>query len=96
MIKITDDIWMDEYKPIYNNNDINEGLKDFHPNVIKDNEADSEMLYQACRENRVWTLIDADGHLYIVSGFHYVNRLDVYITEIAYNPNEDIEIDWES
>ncbi len=31
---------------------------------------------------RVWTLVDGDdGNLYIVDGYHHVNRLNYFITE---------------
>ncbi len=31
--------------------------------------------------NRVWTVIDCDGTLYVTAGFHFVNRLNYIITE---------------
>ena len=32
-------------------------------------------------DDYVWTLVDADGKLYVESGFHYVNRLGYFITQ---------------
>jgi hypothetical protein len=34
---------------------------------------------------RVWTLVDGDdGNLYIVDGFHLVNRINYFITEVPF------------
>jgi hypothetical protein len=30
----------------------------------------------------VWTLVDVDGKLYITPGYHYVNRVGYFITEL--------------
>ena len=87
---ITDNEFYEKYIPIMDNE---ETIKDFHPKVINDIEGDE--LDLAIKENRVWTLLDCDGHLWLTSGMHFVNRIDVYITEKPYESNQIIEIDWE-
>ena len=37
---------------------------------------------------RVWTLIEADQGLYIVDGYHYVNRLNYFITNNQFEGQE--------
>lgn len=32
-------------------------------------------------ENKVWTLMEEDGEMFIVTGFHFVNRLGYFVTE---------------
>lgn len=32
-------------------------------------------------ENRVWTLMEEDGKMFIVTGFHFVNRVGYFVTE---------------
>ena len=32
----------------------------------------------------VWTEVENDGHICILSGFHFVNRLRYFITEVPY------------
>ena len=34
--------------------------------------------------NRVWTLVDGDDGTYIVNGYHLVNRIHYFITEIPF------------
>lgn len=31
--------------------------------------------------NRVWTLMEEDGEMWIATGFHFVNRLGYFVTE---------------
>ena len=40
----------------------------------------------------LWTIVDADGSLYAVSGWHFVNRLGYILTEEAWE--EETEAVW--
>jgi hypothetical protein len=40
----------------------------------------------------LWTIVDADGSLYAVSGVHFINRIGYLVTEEAWD--EDIEAVW--
>lgn len=43
--------------------------------------------------NTVWTLIEGDDNeLYIVSGYHHVNRLAYFITEAAWTSDMEIPV----
>ncbi len=42
----------------------------------------------ASEPDRVWTLVDYDGTLYVTSGMHYVNRLGYFVTKVPLNPND--------
>jgi hypothetical protein len=33
-------------------------------------------------EKAIWTEVDGDGGVYIISGFHYVNRIQYYVCEV--------------
>ena len=44
-----------------------------------------------CSKN-LWTIVDADGSLYAVTGVHIVNRFGYIVTEEAWT--EDIEAVW--
>ena len=38
--------------------------------------------------NKVWTLVDGDdGNLYIVNGYHLVNRINYFVTEVPFEGN---------
>ena len=46
----------------------------------------------ATEPNRVWTLIEGDsGNLWITNGYHFVNRLNYFITEVPFE-GSDVEI----
>ena len=80
----TYDAWVREFKPITNNLVI-------HDNIIHfETYGDEVEFVQKQNENNVWTEVDGDEGTYIVSGYHYVNRIHYYITT---NPwIEDVEV----
>jgi hypothetical protein len=43
-------------------------------------------------ENKVWTYADGDYCSYVSSGYHYVNRIGYYITEVPYEEDTQYEI----
>lgn len=45
---------------------------------------------------RIWTLVDADGHLCIISGWHFVNRLGYFISDVPADEHVSICVDLES
>lgn len=90
MIKINSKQWDDEFIPIMDG----ESYKDFHPKIVNDDE--KKILEKALLEDRVWTLLEGDdGDLFLANGLHFVNRIDVYITEKPYDKNEVYEVNWE-
>lgn len=87
---LTSEEWDEEFIPIMDG----ESYKDFHPKVVNDDE--KKVLEKALLEDRVWTLLEGDTEdLFLANGLHYVNRLDVYITEKPYDRNLIYEINWE-
>ncbi|MFN8928829.1 MAG: hypothetical protein ACK5WQ_00485 [Alphaproteobacteria bacterium] len=47
-------------------------------------------------QNKIWTFCNGDDGDFIVSGWHYVNRVGYFITEIAFHDNAEIEVQLES
>ena len=95
-IQLTSDEWIEQYDPIF---DEDGTLVDYDPRIDEGFGLPSlkrQDLETAIAENRAWTMLDTDGHLYIVSGTHTVNMLSYHITEKPYNEDEDIEVDYES
>ena len=88
VVQVSYEDWEEQYQPIMKG----ESLKDFHPKILE-NKKDQNTLAKAVKENKVWTLVDTDEGLVIMSGFHFVNRIDVYITEKPFK--EEIEINYE-
>ena len=39
---------------------------------------------RAQRAQNIWTLLECDGKTFICEGFHYVNRIGYFITEVSY------------
>jgi hypothetical protein len=75
----TYDAWFETFKPITNSIRNN---KDY-PFETYGEEFD---VVKQADEKHIWTEVDGDEGCYIVAGFHFVNRIQYYITE---NPWED-------
>ena len=75
--------WEEKYKPIINpfveNNYLFETFGEEYDFVTKANPLN------------IWTLIDGEDGTYIVDGWHFVNRISYFITEVPHN-DEGIEI----
>jgi hypothetical protein len=82
---MTYDYWVDTYKPIKNK--ISKYATDdlIHFETYGD---EYEAVKQANEINpkTVWTEVDGDEGTYILAGWHFVNRIQYYITE---NPWDD-------
>lgn len=44
----------------------------------------------------IWTLVDGEEDLHILSGLHRVNRVGYFITEVAVDSGVEIEVDFDS
>jgi len=88
-LTMTYDDWLETYQPVPNpltDSAPFDGLmfETFGPELahIRDTPAD-----------RVWTLVEGDEDtLYVLSGFHFVNRLGYFIAEQARQPDAVIEV----
>lgn len=75
-------IWFDKYDPIPNPNGSSwdYGGKTY---LFETYGADMEKVKQA-DPTHVWTMLDCDGNIYIVAGYHFVNRMGYFITQKPY------------
>lgn len=76
-IEISYDIWISRWKPYTNDWDEVRMFETFGDDIAFIEKQDP---------NRVWTLIEEDENMCIVSGIRFVNRLGYYVTERARNP----------
>ena len=82
MSEMTYEEWEVKYKPI--------------PNHITGEccsfETYGDELAFVCSQdpNTIWTEMDGDNGVYLVNGYHYVNRIQYYVTEVPWQPDDDI------
>jgi hypothetical protein len=77
------DKWEDKFKPIHNHfsNDPDQQMFETYG---------EEVEYVTKADNKyVWTWIQGDMSDLIVAGYHYVNRLGYYITEVPWDDEYD-------
>lgn len=84
-MEIKYDEWVKKYKPIPHPDSQNGYL--FYETFGDDYE-----MVKNANPNNVWTLVQADEDLIIINHFAWVNRVNYLITEVPYDPNEQIEV----
>jgi hypothetical protein len=81
--------WEYRYKPVKNHLDDNASFQDEHGNGIMFETFGDELQYVlgvASKEpDRVWTYVDGDDGTYVTNGYHLVNRIGYFITDVPYD-----------
>ena len=70
------DAWEEKYQPITNHFEENDKFETYG----------EELEFVRAQDPRcIWTLVDGDdGNLYIVNGYHLVNRINYFVTEVPF------------
>jgi hypothetical protein len=89
---MTEDEWLETYKPKTNHLDSNASWN----GTMFETYGEEVEFVQSTPDNFVWTLLEGDeGQTLISNGYSFVNRLGYFICEVPWNENEfhDILID---
>ena len=89
--KMTIEQWESKYKPIVNPNAEDEYSADRFETYGED--LDYVLNIANTTPKKVWTLEDIDGQLIICAGYHLVNRINYFVTEIEWE-DENIEVQY--
>jgi len=90
-IEIGDNEWEDTFHPIINPLDSNASCEGQMFETYGEELA--YVLEVANREpRRVWTYVDGDKAHIIISGYHLVNRIGYFITEVAWDEGTDYNV----
>lgn len=87
-VEIEEMDWMNQFKPVDNH------IKPENGQMFETYGPEVGYVQQVAEEKpgHVWTLLDADGMTMIGDGYHHVNRLAYYITEVPADPNKTYEV----
>lgn len=77
---MTYDCWVDNFKPIKNS------ISNDPDSITFETYGAEQELVRNTDTKFIWTEVDGDSGTYILAGYHYVNRIQYYITE---SPWED-------
>lgn len=93
-IQQTFESWLEEFKPIPNHLDDNASFQDENGVGIMFETYGDEVEFVKQQDPRcIWTYGDGDdGGGYIWNGWHFVNRIGYFITEVPCPENTDIQI----
>jgi hypothetical protein len=85
--------WETKYKPTINKFDSNASWQDDNGNGIMFETYDIELEWLKTQPNEnVWTYMDSDDGYLLTAGYHVVNRIGYFITEVPWD-NQDIVIE---
>jgi len=84
--ELSEDDWMKKYQPVMNH------LRDNEESDQFETYGEELEFVLAQNDKNVWTEMDGDNGVYIVNGYHYVNRICYYVTEKPWEDGEDIQI----
>ena len=88
-IEMSFDEWFDTYKPIKNNIDTNASFDGY---MFETYGAEVEFVKKA-NPAHIWMYGDGDdGGGYLWNGWHFVNRIGYFITEVACPENTTIQV----
>ena len=93
-VEQTFESWLEEFKPITNHLDPNASFQDESGKGIMFETYGDEVEFVKKQDPRcIWTYGDGDdGGGYIWNGWHFVNRLGYFITEVPCPENTTIQI----
>jgi len=88
-IEMDMDEWCNTYKPIQNHIDTNASFD----GAMFETYGDEVEFVKAQEQNRIWTYGDGDdGEGHIWSGWHFINRIGYFITEVPFPENTDVQV----
>ena len=93
-IEMSFDEWVKEYKPIYNHIDKNASFQDESDNgLMFETYGDEVEFVKSQSPDKIWMYGDGDdGGSYIWNGWHIVNRIGYFVTEVPCPPDTTIQI----
>lgn len=77
--------WVQQYKPEVDSDD--------SPRMFETYGEDVEEVIKH-DNNLIWTYLEGDSGSVITQGYHYVNRLGYYITEVPWEQDVEYEVDY--
>jgi hypothetical protein len=85
--------WIETYKPMHNHiAEYDAGFDDTMFETYGDERNFIQEL-RATAPDTIWTLVTGDNNdWFIISGFHYVNRLGYFVSQVPFTHHMEIDI----
>jgi len=81
--RISYEKWLEKYHPVKNPFDTNAP----YDGCMFETFGKEVEFVRSQPNEKVWTLAECDGRTFICEGFHFVNRIGYFITEVSYPSN---------
>jgi hypothetical protein len=89
--------WEQQYRPVTNHLDPEASFNDGNGGLMfetygQDYDHITSLLNDG-QVNRIWTWVDSDMGTQIVNGFHLVNRIGYFVTDVLWQENVTVNVD---
>jgi len=91
-IQLGEDAFLTLFPPTRNHLDSSAGFDFGDGGTLFETYGEELEFVRSQDPDRVWTLLECDGELHIVSGFHRVNRLGYFVCEQSIPDGVDFEV----
>lgn len=81
------DEWEEKYKPIQVRSLIPSAPLSEFSGTMFDTIGFQKEIVSLQQDDKIWTLVEEDGESYIISGWHFVNRMGYFITKNPWTEN---------
>lgn len=98
------DEWFDKYKPQVNHFErakqdesvADDDICGFNGRMYETFGEEKQYSFELSKTTKkVWTIIeDGEGNEYVITGYHYINRLGYFVTEVEYEEEMEVLIDF--
>jgi hypothetical protein len=86
---MTEDYFYDQMKPVKNHLDENSAFDGFMFETYG-----PEVEYVRCQDpDKVWTIVETEGQMSIIPGFHIVNRIGYMLTQVKHEGESYVEME---
>jgi hypothetical protein len=85
------DTWVETYRPLENPYAVSPAVD--NSLLFETYGVEMEFVKKYIETNQVWTFTDIEGGTGIFNGYHFVNRIAYFITEVPYDDNFDYAVD---
>lgn len=88
LVKMSYEDFLEKFKPVKNTIDTNAS----YDGLMFETFGKEYARVRRANDYKIFTIVEAEGNLFITSGWHFVNRIGYFVTKVAFDKEEEIEI----
>jgi hypothetical protein len=82
------DAWFNKFKPVKNH--LDKYASNEYPSYMFETYGAEQEYVKSVDPKYIWTYVDGDMSSLLVAGYHYINRIGYYVTEVPWEDDMDV------